>query len=103
MPGAPSASLLHGDLWSGNVLAARGGIAGLIDPACHYGHAEVDLAMLALFGRPGPEFFAAYGPLEPGFAERQPIYQLWPALVHYRLFGDGYLPLVERLLDQHGI
>ena len=71
----------------------------LIDPACYHGHAEVDLAMLSLFGTPGPMFRETYGPSEPGLEARRPVYQLWPALVHLRLFGSGYQGLVERLLD----
>ena len=98
LPATPAASLLHGDLWSGNVLAAGRRITGLIDPACYYGDAEVDLAMLTLFGDPGAAFATSYGALEAGYAERRPVYQLWPALVHLRLFGGGYRPLVERLL-----
>ncbi|GJE01757.1 fructosamine kinase family protein [Methylobacterium isbiliense] len=102
LPARPRPALLHGDLWAGNVLCAGGRVSGLIDPACAYGHAEADLAMLALFGRPGPAFHAAYGEAEPGFAERRPIYQLWPALVHLRLFGAGYRGLVEGLLAAAG-
>ncbi|WP_207919261.1 fructosamine kinase family protein [Methylobacterium segetis] len=102
LPARPRPALLHGDLWSGNVLRHGARVTGLIDPACHYGHAEVDLAMLALFGGPGPGFRAAYGPAEPGFAERVPIYQLWPALVHLRLFGSGYRSLVEARLAAAG-
>lgn len=98
LPKAPPASLLHGDLWSGNVMARAGRITGLIDPAVYRGHAEVDLAMLQLFGHPGPAFWHAYGDSEPGAEERLPIYQLWPALVHLRLFGRGYQGLVERCL-----
>lgn len=102
LPRRPPASLLHGDLWSGNVLAAGGWLTGLIDPACYHGDAEVDLAMLALFDAPGREFWHGYGAPEPGLAERRPVYQLWPALVHLRLFGAGYRGLVERLLHEAG-
>ncbi|MBO6890832.1 MAG: fructosamine kinase family protein [Roseibium sp.] len=102
LPETPAASLLHGDLWTGNVHFTSGDQAHLIDPACYYGHFEVDLAMLTLFGSPPQSFWAAYGPLEPGWETRRHIYQLWPALVHLRLFGAGYLPLVERLLDALG-
>jgi fructosamine-3-kinase len=103
LPAEPVASLLHGDLWGGNVLVADRRISGLIDPACYYGHAEVDLAMLSLFDHPSAEFFASYRPLEAGHEARLPIYQLWPALVHLRLFGRGYAPLVERLLAAAGV
>jgi fructosamine-3-kinase len=98
LPRRPPAALLHGDLWGGNVLVANGRISGLIDPACYYGHGEVDIAMLGLFDRPDRAFYAAYGALEGGSRERLAIYSLWPALVHFRLFGDGYKGLVERLL-----
>ena len=98
LPRHPPAALLHGDLWVGNVMARSGRVTGLIDPACYHGHAEVDLAMLALFGRPGAAFDAGYGPRAPGHAGRRPVYQLWPALVHLRLFGAGYLSMVESCL-----
>ncbi|WP_236960456.1 fructosamine kinase family protein [Methylobacterium durans] len=102
LPANPRPALLHGDLWGGNVLLDGPRVSGLIDPACYHGHAEVDLAMLSLFGQPGSSFREAYGPAEPGFAERVPIYQLWPALVHLRLFGAGYRGLVETLLTAAG-
>lgn len=103
LPAKPRPALLHGDLWGGNVLADGTRITGLIDPACYCGHNEVDLAMLSLFGQPGRAFHQAYGPLEPGHEERLPIYQLWPALVHLRLFGSGYRGMVEGLLSEAGV
>ncbi|MCC0807397.1 fructosamine kinase family protein [Methylobacterium sp. W2] len=102
LPARPRPALLHGDLWSGNILTDGGRVSGLIDPACYHGHAEVDLAMLFLFGAPGPAFREAYGEAERGLAERRAIYQLWPALVHLRLFGSGYRSMVEALLDATG-
>ncbi len=102
LPRAPRPALLHGDLWTGNVMASGARVTGLIDPACYHGHAEVDLAMLTLFGSPPSAFWESYGAVEPGLAERRPVYQLWPALVHLRLFGAGYRGLVERLLAQLG-
>lgn len=101
LPAAPPPALLHGDLWAGNVLFS-GARAYLIDPACYYGDGEVDLAMLTLFGDPPPEFRAGYGALRPGHEARRPLYQLWPALVHLRLFGGGYRGMVCRLLDRLG-
>jgi fructosamine-3-kinase len=103
LPATPPASLLHGDLWSGNVLAAGPRVTGLVDPACYYGDAEVDFAMLRLFAAPGFELLEAYGALAPGSEKRLPIYQLWPALVHLRLFGQGYRPMVEGLLTDCGV
>ena len=89
LPARPPAALLHGDLWGGNVLTQGALVTGLIDPACYHGDREVDIAMLTLFDAPPPSFFAALD-LEPGWRERQPIYRLWPWLVHLRLFGNSY-------------
>jgi fructosamine-3-kinase len=102
LPAAPPASLLHGDLWTGNILVRGGRLAALIDPACYHGHAEVDLAMLRLFATPPDEFYDAYGELDEEAEARLPIYQLFPALVHMRLFGATYAPMVDRLLTASG-
>lgn len=102
LPATPPPSLLHGDLWSGNILVRDGRVAALIDPACYHGDAEVDLAMLSLFDRPPESFLNAYGALSPGWEERRTVYQLFPALVHLRLFGAGYAGLVDRLLSSAG-
>jgi len=101
LPARPRASLLHGDLWGGNVLVDGDRVSALIDPACYHGHGEVDLAMLTLFDRPDARFFDAY-PTEDGWRERRPVYQLWPAIVHLLLFGSGYRGMVERLLREAG-
>ena len=85
---------LHGDLWSGNVMGLH-----LVDPAAYGGHREVDLAMLELFGNPGPRFYAGYEevwPLADGHADRVALYQLLPLLVHAELFGGGYAAQAER-------
>jgi fructosamine-3-kinase len=90
---------LHGDLWGGNVLWDRDGTPWLIDPAAYGGHREIDVAMLNLFGAPGPQFLAAYeavAPLAPGHEERVELYQLLPLLVHAVLFGGGYGASAER-------
>jgi fructosamine-3-kinase len=84
---------LHGDLWWGNVLAGRDGLARLVDPAAYGGHREVDLAMLALFGILPTRLVAAYQevwPLADGWRERLGLWQLFPLLVHAVLFGGGY-------------
>ncbi len=96
LPDTPN-RLLHGDLWAGNVQFSAGR-GWLIDPACYFGDPEVDLAMLHLFGAPPAAFWDGYGPPLSGYMERQPLYQLWPALVHLRLFGSTYEPLVRRLI-----
>jgi fructosamine-3-kinase len=102
IPANPPPALLHGDLWTGNILIRDGSVVGLVDPACYHGDAEVDLAMLDLFSTPPDEFRDAYGALEPGWRERQPIYQLFPALAHVRLWGSGYHAMVDRLLAAVG-
>jgi fructosamine-3-kinase len=94
---------LHGDLWSGNVLWS-GGRPYLIDPVAYGGHREVDLAMLRLFGSPGPRFLAAYediAPLADGHEDRVALYQLFPLLVHTVLFGGGYGGSAERAARQY--
>lgn len=96
-------SLIHGDLWSGNLLSDATGLPALIDPAAHYGWREADLAMMTLFGSPPPKFFDAYcelAPLPPGFHSRFPIYNLYHLLNHLNLFGVGYLGQVEAVLRQ---
>lgn len=84
---------LHGDLWSGNVMADASGDPVLIDPASYGGHREIDLAMLRLFGAPDDRVFSAYEeqwPLSEGWRERVGLWQLFPLLVHAALFGDGW-------------
>lgn len=101
LPNRPDAVLLHGDLWSGNILVADGKVRALIDPACYHGDREVDLAMLSLFDRPPASFFRALA-LEAGWRERQPIYRLWPLLVHLRLFGRCYADSIAGALSEVG-
>lgn len=103
LPAAPACALLHGDLWGGNLLVSNSRVSGLIDPACYFGHCEVDLAMLSLFDDPGDGFYREYGPLEQGYQDRAAIYSLWPALVHLRLFGDGYLSMTDGFLSSIGV
>lgn len=106
LPRQPRPSLLHGDLWGGNVVVSQGEVTGFVDPASYVGHGEVDIAMLGLFDSPPAAFFSAYsegmGPPEPGLGERLILYRLWPAVVHYRLFGPRYLGLVDQLLAAMG-
>jgi fructosamine-3-kinase len=100
-------SLLHGDLWTGNVLVRDNRIAGFVDPAIYWGHPEIELAFTTMFGTFGETFFEAYEallPLEPGFYElRSALYKLYPTLVHVRLFGSAYLPPIEQTLKRVGL
>jgi fructosamine-3-kinase len=95
---------LHGDLWGGNLHVDPTGMPCLIDPAAYGGHREIDLAMMRLFGGFGERVFAVYDeafPLAPGHAERVPLYQLYPLMVHVNLFGGGYQGSVERALKHY--
>lgn len=103
----PYPSLLHGDLWTGNVLVKGSRIAAFVDPAIYHGHPEIELAFTTMFGTFGKPFFEAYeslSPLEPGFYEvRRDLYNLYPALVHVRLFGASYLAPIDRTLARLGL
>ena len=97
------ASMLHGDLWSGNAISDAQGGPAIIDPAAYYGWAEADLAMTDLFGRFPEPFYASYTgvrPLETGFRSRFPIYNLYHLLNHLNLFGVGYLSQVRGILSR---
>ena len=97
-------SLLHGDLWGGNVMFDRGGAPVVIDPAVSYGHREADLAMTALFGGFGREFYAAYQeawPTEPGYRDRFALYNLYHVLNHAVLFGGGYAAQARATLGSY--
>jgi len=97
LPRRPKSSLLHGDMWGGNVLVAGNRVAALIDPASYHGDREVDVAMLSLFDRPPQSFLDALA-LDAGWRQRRPVYSLWPLLVHLRLFGDSYADSVDAAL-----
>lgn len=86
-------SLIHGDLWSGNLHVAPDGHPGILDPAAYYAHREAELGMMSLFGGFSERVYAAYDeawPLAPGWRERLPLYELYHILNHYNLFGGGY-------------
>ena len=96
------ASLIHGDLWSGNLITNQDGKPALIDPAVYYGWAEADLAMADLFGHYPEEFFSVYteiNPLEPGYRSRFSLYNIYHLLNHLNLFGRGYLSQIRTVLD----
>jgi fructosamine-3-kinase len=103
-PEAPA--LIHGDMWGGNILARSGRITGFVDPAIYYADPEIELAFSTMFSTFTDPFFTRYEelrPIRPGFFEvRRDIYNLYPLLVHVRLFGGSYVGGVERTLARFG-
>lgn len=103
-PGTPQvASLLHGDLWSGNYSYDLAGYPVLYDPAIYYGDRETDLAMTELFGGFSTTFYAAYCeayPLDPGYKVRKTLYNLYHILNHLNLFGRSYLHQAEHMTEK---
>ena len=97
-------ALLHGDLWSGNLIVDDKGQPCLIDPAVHFGHREADLAMTRLFGGFQEKFYDAYQeafPLGPDFEERVELFNLYPLMVHVNLFGGSYIHSVDNVLRKY--
>ena len=97
----PQASLVHGDLWGGNKGFLNDGTPIIFDPACYYGDAETDLAMLELFGHPSNQFYETYDKgreIAPGREIRKHCYNLYHILNHANLFGGGYLSQANGLI-----
>lgn len=101
LPEQPPASIVHGDLWSGNYMVTAIGEPALVDPATYYGHREVDLAMTELFGGFDDAFYDAYRaawPLESGYEERRDVYNLYHLMNHLNHFGGRYAGSVAAAL-----
>jgi protein-ribulosamine 3-kinase len=100
---APIPSLLHGDLWGGNMAFDGDGQPVLFDPAVYYGDREADVAMTELFGGFGGDFYAAYREawaLDPAYRTRKTLYNLYHILNHLNLFGGGYLGQARGMIEQ---
>ena len=100
----PEASIVHGDLWGGNVLGRDDGTPVIIDPATHFAHREVDLAMTELFGGFTRRFYEAYAtawPLDPGYEERRDVYNLYHLINHLNHFGRSYAGQVASTLNRY--
>ena len=96
-------SLIHGDLWSGNLIYDQQNNPVLIDPAVYYGHPEMDWAMLSLFGAYPEVAIRSYcelNYLEKGFRDRKEIHQLYPLLVHLNLFGKSYYSQLKTIINK---
>lgn len=99
----PLASLVHGDLWSGNAAIDRNGEPAIFDPAVYYGDREVDIAMTELFGSFPDAFYQGYEstwPLEEGYETRRDLYNLYHLLNHFNMFGGNYAEQADRLMAQ---
>jgi fructosamine-3-kinase len=100
-------SLIHGDVWSANVLAWGDRISAFLDPAIYHADPEIELSFISLSNSFGGRFFERYGeirPIRPGFFElRRDLYNLYPLLVHVYFFGGGYLDSVRATLHRFGL
>jgi fructosamine-3-kinase len=97
-------ALVHGDLWSGNMIVGNDGKGWLIDPAVYFGHPEADLAMTELFGGFSARFYAGYREAFPpayGYEDRRDLYNLYHLLNHLNLFGGGYLYSVKSVISRY--
>lgn len=99
-------SLIHGDVWSANVLAKGDRITAFLDPAIYYADREMELAYISLFNSFGQSFLNEYRDIRvirDGFETRRNIYNLYPLLVHVYFFGGGYVGSVQNTLSQFGV
>ncbi|PCJ17724.1 MAG: hypothetical protein COB02_12975 [Candidatus Cloacimonadota bacterium] len=105
IPSNPKISLLHGDLWNGNILSAQSKKLYYIDPAPYYGHNEIEIAFLLMFQTFDQEFYSIYNSFHKldndFYSLRCPIYQIYPNLIHALLYEDSsYLYSVNKILKQ---
>lgn len=99
-------SLIHGDVWSANVLAKGDRISAFLDPAIYHADREMELAFISLFNSFGRDFLDRYREIRgirEGFETRRDIYNLYPLLVHVYFFGGGYLGSVQSTLSRFGV
>ncbi len=96
-------SMLHGDLWGGNVAGLKDGTPVIFDPAFYYGDREADLAMTYVFGGFSADFYASYKnafPLDEGFAVRKTFYNIYHIINHLNMFGGSYHGQAIHMMEQ---
>ncbi len=96
-------SMLHGDLWGGNVAGLKDGTPVIFDPAFYYGDREADIAMTYVFGGFTADFYASYEnafPLDDGFEVRKTFYNIYHIINHLNLFGGGYHGQAIHMIEQ---
>ena len=100
-------ALVHGDVWSGNVLAKGDRITAFLDPALYFADPEIELAFISLFNSFGEVFLRRYAEIRgidrAFFDTRRDLYNLYPLLVHVYFFGGGYLDSVRSTLGRFGV
>ncbi|MDC0056743.1 fructosamine kinase family protein [Alphaproteobacteria bacterium] len=102
IPSNPKISLLHGDLWSGNILFHNKKLVGLIDPGIFFGHNELEIAYLKWFNYINTSFLDYYSEiikLEKDYYTYEPIYQIYYSLLNVLLWNRKYISDVDRLLN----
>ncbi|MCT9097629.1 fructosamine kinase family protein [Haloarchaeobius sp. HME9146] len=101
----PTQSLIHGDVWSANLLTDGESVRAFLDPACYYADPEVELAYAEWTEVAGDAFFERYrevAGVDSGYDERKHVYRLYPLLTHVRHFGEEYLDPLEATLETLG-
>ena len=99
----PRPSLLHGDLWSGNMAFVPSGGPVIFDPATYYGDREAEFGLAEMFGGFGSAFWSGYEaewPLDPGFDKRKLLYRLYHTLNHFNIFGGDYRSVAKRIVGR---
>ena len=99
----PRPSLLHGDLWSGNMAYGPSGEPVVFDPATYCGDREAEFGLAEMFGGFGDDFWSAYEaewPLDPGYSTRKLLYRLYHTLNHFNIFGGGYGSAAEGIIGR---
>ena len=97
-------ALIHGDVWSANVLARGDRITAFLDPALYYADPEIELAFVSLFNSFGNAFLERYAEIRGidrrFYDTRRDLYNIYPLLVHTYYFDGGYLASVRNTLDR---